>query len=1075
MEENQNKSQEERWQEAEDERLEYEGYCRKISIGLDNQGDLTGFRAIWELVQNARDMSDHAHIKMELTPDSFIFSHHGYPFNYTSFRALVKQDSSKDRTDANLVGQYGTGFMTTHVFNRMVYVSAPYAVKKSDDEISGYYQITDFNLDRTKVDTPEGPGIMKKQLKDVKAFCKMPLTPTAVNDTTSFRYDLTDKQVAEVSDYLESAIKLMPLVLVLNEKIAEIEVHDHYSKKHYSFKRGGDRNEVVLSNNVWKEIAESVTLVNLATWHEEIIKCKSLQSEKGDVIIIPPYPSFCGDVNSIPSLFLWFPLLGTEKFGVNFIFHSKRFYPVEKRNNIMLPGASQISKAKGGDNEAILKEMMVVLFSYYSQDEHAKELNIDMCKVAFPNNSENEDTMRFYNEMQELWNHQVPSWKILPIGGGYHSILENNVRLLDPRFYSTLDDEQRKKYEPVLAKYASAVCIPENQPIMFPDSELIAWSEIVNRWACGRDKEFFVTVSEVCKAIKDKGDELHSFLMLMKDSGNATMMEEFPLLPNREGKLYKRPELYYGEFMTDEIYQLVKVVMGDRSMKMYDPAYLDVCTVNPYSTTELQKDISNTMGGWRNKCLTSNPSVALEQSQLDALIKFCSATALSEFKNQRGRMMPIIAEYYGNAFEQVATIKFRDDEEEDFYKPAFNFLLDYTLSLVCQQNSQWVATHKQWLLNFLKEYAPQDNDERKKKLDTYGVLPNQKGELCLKGDLKVNMGVPEEMVAIYQAVFGTDLKTEWIDPAFEPVITLTPVYPKEIASKIEDALVEDMKKEDKKERKFEKVVRRIILKVGESKDWQDWFGVIDDKKATYTFSMKTGDAQKSLFSLMDNLDDENLKRLAKLGESGNIGSLINKMENIEKLERDRIARFNHLHHIGKYIEDVLREKIGSDLIKADMPETKDDNIIADDIQNGQDIVVKVKVNGIWKEVYYVEVKSKWDFDDPAHMSTNQIKMASKHPKEYALCCVDLRPYKSAELADLPEQVIINATRVKMDIGGVLGPMVSTILEADKLPDKTQIKISDYRTNMSAEVFEQGQPFRVLTDTIYNIVRKELYG
>ena len=53
------------WQEAEDARLEYEGYCNKIRQGLEKLDDKSGERALWELVQNARDMSKEARIKIE--------------------------------------------------------------------------------------------------------------------------------------------------------------------------------------------------------------------------------------------------------------------------------------------------------------------------------------------------------------------------------------------------------------------------------------------------------------------------------------------------------------------------------------------------------------------------------------------------------------------------------------------------------------------------------------------------------------------------------------------------------------------------------------------------------------------------------------------------------------------------------------------------------------------------------------------------------------------------------------------------------------------------------------------------
>ena len=225
------------WQKAEDERLEYEGYCNKIRKGLEDLDEKSGERALWELVQNARDMSSEARIKIELTDTCIIFSHHGKPFDYTSFRALVKQDSSKDRNGADQVGQYGTGFMTTHAFNRLVYVSGPFVVKKGKEDISGYVQVKDFELDRTLVDKEEGPRKMKEQLEEVKQFWKRGQLDKISDDTTLFRYDLTPFQVEEVSRQLSSAIRLMPFVLVINSRIKEVEIHNHRTKEHFCLRK----------------------------------------------------------------------------------------------------------------------------------------------------------------------------------------------------------------------------------------------------------------------------------------------------------------------------------------------------------------------------------------------------------------------------------------------------------------------------------------------------------------------------------------------------------------------------------------------------------------------------------------------------------------------------------------------------------------------------------------------------------------------------------------------------------------------------------------------------------------------
>ena len=1061
---------EEQWQNDEDERLEYEGYCNKIRQGLDNIAEKSGERAIWELVQNARDLckNNQAHITIKLTNNSFIFTHHGKEFDYTSFRALVKQDSSKDRADANLVGQYGTGFMTTHAFNRMVYVSAPYAVKRNGGEISGYVQVKDFKLDRTKVDTPEGAKKMKEQLDQVKSLCKEELLSNIIDDETSFRYDLTPEQVNCVSDQLSSVIRLIPFVLIINEEIKKVEIINNKTKEHFIIKKDGKGQSCDIDSAGWQIWEEKVSMKDCNRESSVYYNCKSLKSDKGDVIIIPPFPKECGKVKDIPSLFLSFPLLGTENFGVNFVFHSKRFHPVESRNNIMLPCSTGARKEKGKLNEDILKEMTTVLMSFYAKDGNAHFLGNNMCEVSFPTTSEDEETVRFYKSMQEMWIENIPNWEILPIGNSYKSISDTSVKLLHPNFYESLDEENRKSYETILASYALLPKKADGNPYLMPSENLISWSETIDRWRCNRDAEFFISVNDVCNAIKTKSEDLYTFLMFLKDSGNEGMMSDYALLPNRKGELRSKKNLWHGNFMTEEVYELVNVVMGDDADKIYDSTFLDVCEVGEYTQDDLYKAISATISTWRTSSLESGKD--LSQIQIDALMKFCSASSQTDFTNQRGRMMPILVDFYGKKFTKINIVKLRDEEEE-FYKTAFNFLLDYTLYQISLRSSDWVKENKDWLNRFLTEYTSSKNEDRLKKLDDYGVIPNQRGMLCLKKDLHKNNGVPREMADIYKTLFRKDLYEGWIDEDFENLVTLTEDTPVDIANKIEKSLVADMKQESN-ERQFSKIVREIILRIVKSKEWENWFGQINEKKATYTFSMKSGTAQESLFSLMD-LEDKNLERLAQLSELGNIEQILQKMEDQQKLEEENKARFNHLYVLGKHIEDMLRNRITSGLISVKHPTKDDYHTYVEDKQSGQDIIISVKKGEQWKEIFFVEVKSKWDFNEPAHMSTNQIKTAALHPDNYALCCVDLRKHKNKNLQELPEDDIVSATKVKMDIGLTLAPMLNNILNADKMPDDAQIKISDYRSNMSAAVFEKGEPFQTLIDKIESIVKTEL--
>ena len=1055
------------WQKSEDERLKYEGYCNKIRKGLEDLDRKSGERAIWELVQNARDLSNEARIKIELTEKNIVFSHHGKPFDYTSFCSLVKQDSSKDRTESDLVGQYGTGFMTTHVFNRLVHINAPFVVK-NEKGIKGYVQIKNFELDRTLVDTAEGPSSMREQLEKVNQFWKGELLKDINDDTTSFHYDLTPSQVNEVSAQLSSAIRLMPFVLVINSRLKEIKIHNHVTNEHISLKRIEKQDRRPLERIGWQVVTEDVLFINHVTNEiSERFTCKSLQSDKGDIVIIPPFPSLCGSPTDIPSLFLWFPLLGTEAFGINFIFHSKRFYPVEKRNNIMLPGVTIMQQEKGEKNSAVLKEMSEVVFSYFARTENTKTLTRQMCEVSFPKTSDDKVTLNFYKEMQSLWNTQIPDWEILPINEDYYAITDKNVKLLHRDFYSRLNPEQKTKYEPILATYALLPQTAEGKSYLMPSTDLIAWSETIDRWDCKRDSDFFITVTDVCEAIQRKSEDLHSFLKLMKDSDNAAVMENYALLPNREGELRKKSELYHAAFMTPEVYELVKIVMGDDSKKIYDTTYLDVCEVNPYSQSDLQKAITSTMSNWRTSTLINQEKSTLTDEQLTAMITFCSASYSPEFNNARSRIMPLLAEFYGMEHKTVSTIKFRDDKEEDFYSSAFNLLLDYTLFQLSQKDIEWVNSNKLWLKTFITEYSPLSNDGHRKRLDDYSILPNQKGKLCLMKDLHKNNNIPEEMADIYYTIFEKDLHETWIDSDFKDIVPLNEDKPENIAQTIESIIVTDMEKESK-DRKFERITRTIILKIEEA-DWKVWFRLIEQNKATYTFNMKSGEVQKSLFSLMD-IEDDNLARLAKLKESGNIKTMLDKMERLQELEYANEARFNHLHAIGKYIEDVLREKIDLNLIQVETQARTESNATVEDIQNGQDIIVRVKKGEEWNNVFYVEVKSKWDFTEPAHMSTRQVRMAAMHPNNYALCCVDLRKHKNEDLQTLPVETIIECTRVRMDIGKILNPMVQAILEADERSNDEQIKISEYRSDMSAKMFEVGEPLYILLDAIESMVK-----
>ncbi len=960
------------------QRQELMAYCKKISQGIENLDEKSGERAIWELVQNARDMDENSHIRIELKPDKIIFSHRGKPFDYMSLLALVNQNSSKDNPGADLAGQYGTGFMTTHAFCDIVKVSAPYKVMSGPGKLIGYVYMQDLELNRSyRNDLEKAIKEMHSEMKLVDNMHKTtPLYPTydslaEEQKWTSFTYQLESSKVDSISIQLASAIRLMPFVLVINERIKEIEVNDLYAKKHFRIIKTDYASKQRMEDSTeWYKVVDEIATIDMLTSKSTSVTVTSLQlfNEEGkinEVVIMPPYPEHCGSVDTIPSLFLWFPLLGTECFGVNFIFHSKRWYPVEKRNNIMLPENVPSKCEKGAHNEEILHEMMAALHRYYAYEDNADSLNRDMCIVNFHSDKEDEVTTRFYADLQNMWKAVVPSWKVIPTEEGKKAMADARVRVLHPDFYSKLTEEQRLQYEQTLAEYAKNVKFNEEECYLLPISDLIAWSEVVRLWGCNCDNEFYVTVKDVCESVQKKSDKLHCFLSFLLDSDNTALLDDYELLPNRKGNLKKKGDLRHGDFMTASLYALTEMLMGSDADRMIDISYNDIGKVATYKSEDLQSSISQTISQWRTVSLGSNKT-HLTTEQLDALIAFSSATSQTEFNNYRGRMMPWIVRIHEKRFARHDQPKIVE-KEDDFYNPVFNLLLDYTLYVISQKDKKWVKENEQLLKDFLTEYATSNAKERLERLDEFAVIPNYNYQLCTKKELNKNVNIREDLAKFYQDVIKEDLHEHWVHVNFSTIFVYNEEKASEIANMIQTALSDG---------DFQDTVVLDIIELAENESNDSWkilFKSIYNQRESIRYKLGTPAERRAINRMMKKKDPELLELMADVAEREDAKDVINNVNDIiAQIEHDTYIKMLGTYvesHIQKFLADAL-EPIG---------------IVVNNEQCGQDFILSKQ----GYENYHVEVKSRWENDQSVEMSSTQFRCAVDIPDRYALISVNM--------------------------------------------------------------------------------------
>ena len=1067
----------------------------KIKRGIEQNDNRSGERAIWELIQNARDLSTHATIKIHLTDDSLMFSHKGEPFNLDTLSNLIKQQSTKHEGE-DTVGQYGTGFMTTHAFCRKVFITGDCRI---DDENGGgvYISLPDgFCLDRTSDDEATFIAEMKRELGVVDELIGK------INEGhpfpcvwTTFTYPLEREGKAQkVSAQLDITTKLMPYVLVFNDRIDRCSIINDITGKSVTYYKLRQERECMPYDTSVERVKN--LLIKQTERLETLIEIYTLETSNGDDrIVIPPLPQGFDDVTAIPSQFIFFPLLGTEGFGTNFIFHSRRLYPTESRNSFLLPKDNDGLIAKFHHNENVLEEMMDVLFAYYDKNPDKQCIPLEFAEVAFkPEKEEDQVTKAYLQKLQDRFVNKFITWSMIPTKDGFRSIeYTMNFGVLKNDIYSSLSDDALSRYIPALVSYAS-------KTTLLPSENVVEWSRVVYGWKPDQSR-YYITLGSVCSSIIEKGDDLKPFLLLLKELGQtgSDLMASYALIPNRDGKLCKSGDLRDAPDITPDLYSISKPLLGDKANLFVDPDYAEIVALSKYSRSSLRDDLKLEIDSLRKKTIkrtreTKEKSIygyyhnvltpyyiSLNDANLTIkpadLIKFCSAFPRENADTFRSRILPVICKIYELNYTPFVIPSLVTDEA-DFYSSAFNFLIDNTLFVLSRKSSSWLKDEETGheklaiLKEFLSEYTKTSDVERLNKLDEYGIIPNRNLEMCLPKELKKSEdeSIPESILDLYHDLASIvkasplDYREILVNEDFESFYQFNTCKASEITDEIESLL-----REKDKDYSWEST-RTIVLRIIEGIDNGEWsdkdiFRDIREKKPTIFFkNAVSGEKGKHVYALMRQSDSV-IEDLATLAEDPDFYDIINQAKNLLLNKRQDEADFEFKKSLGNHIEKLLRERLTTTLNS-----TGDDyEFKVNDVQDGQDIIICYKD----KPAYFIEVKTKWNFttSGPAYMSKNQVLKACSNSEHYALCCVDLTDYDMPDRT-YPESIDSIQDRIKFrfNIGETLGLLMKPKLEADKSPDDSISIDGDFKARIPAKVFRSGDNLNALVNKIIEMTR-----
>jgi hypothetical protein len=1026
--------------EKESQRADMKQHADKLIQGFEKLGASHAKRAIWELFQNAIDLAINCEITIQLKENTINFSHNGNPFVSKTLISLIKQVSSKSGGDNNddEIGQYGTGFITTHSFGKRILING------SLEESSQYISLNDFEIDRVSENSNTDVLIDKLIEQQDKVYDLVEngiLTPTATPLTT-FSYitesELEKRRAREAIDNLKD---ILPYVMVLNDNLKKVIVIQLDGSKTEYYK--GD----VIPHEKFYETPIMVNNTNFPVYY----------LKKDSITIALPINKSNEAISfseNLSRLFLYFPLIGSERFGFNFIIHAKDFAPTEPRDGIHLLSENDQVKHKEDANRKLIDKASSVIFDFVAESAKSILSPINLAELSFVTDSNDGIINTYFQELKTKWVDTFIKYPLVDAIG--ERIAPSNTYFISEELL------QEESYLDSIINLAKLFWknIPEIKIAK-------RWTYIVQKW--DNDSIEYITISKLVKEIESKGNlsgigldkDLLNFYNYLVKFGHIDVFDKSKLLPNIQGDFIARTELLYAINITPEHVAISEQLIPNITSRIFNTHYkLDIDFIK-YFRKDLSKDINS-------RILSFDIEIKQEESVPEGLIQnlasLCSIHSVANSTNKRKEITDCICKFYGiglieNIIPNIETDKF------DFDTPIKGLVKLAIKDFIFRDNEDKTYTEKN--IVFLKDllFLVDGYYDYRDILKPFRIFPNQNFSLCYSNKLLIEKEFPtieedkEYLKKIYTEL-KKNIKDDLIHGDFEG---LTPITNEKKGNEISlelDNLFASSSFEKINDHPQQKIIYELVNKMTSNKEWETYFQKLSDNKAIIMLAKISDPVVKNdLFSIIG-LDDRNkIAQLGALSKRADLDKLIEFGNKAIEDEKRNNSDFRFKHKIGTHIEGLIREKIGNII------QTK--NVNVEELQNGQDMVINV--NG--EIAYYIEVKSRWDNRNSITMSPRQMEESVKNMNNYSLCCVDMCDYyPDNEDRYLVDDItkIVDRVKVLVDIGEKVNPLIETSLK--RKDSVMEVTLSgDYRAIIPQPYVNNGLSF----DEFVELLIKEL--
>lgn len=1027
--------------EAASKRANLQQHALKLLQGFDKLDEAAAKKAPWELVQNACDLTENCFVTVDFRNDELTFSHNGRPFSVKTLLALIKQVSGEKRAGQELalagdkppVGQYGTGFITTHSFGRVIHLDSTLLLDEL--ETGEAIALADFVLDRSTTAQDEASRldelIDKLYAQEEEIYRRILETePLAeLGTTTTFCYKpASDTERRKIELALTSLQLYTPYVLALNDTLQGVTLVEADGKR-TSYEKG----KWEAKAGYWQlpvRIGEQPTTI------------KGLRSADGTLQVLLPVrgEEAIEPAADLARLFLYFPLVGTEGWGSNFLIHATEFAPTEPRDGLHLDLAIESVNQKAVRNRALLLTASEMIVDFLEQSAERIAQPIHLARIGFGEWPADEVAAQEYfpSLLQQLWVERFRELPLVDTPAGRRAVAA--CWFLDPEL---LRDEAAR-----LAMHAVAAQLWEQQ---IPTEELTAaWTDVLREWQ--DDTVNWITAKNLAERLAQHGSleglepaALRQTYDYLLQQGMAQLFDDHALLPVGNGEFRVRSRVKLPENLKAGHLAALRGIVPEVVAEFVEPAFAGLAlALESYGRSKLERDVNDKTKKLREGGNPADEQVLAGLLALNSI--FPSELSKGMAASTRRKLLPLVGRFYGQELpeEIVPTV---EGDEIDHERTPFRTLLKVLLGDVERKynaDAEWAAGALPLLLECLEVLAPVA--QMQEDVKAAALFPNQQKppQLCqpvgmlVEQDFEPAGGHAEQdatrLKNIYKDVTGTDIRERLVHPDFEHVLSYFKPETqtgRDLAGKVESQLMEqpldDITDHSKKSEIF--AIVRLLADYPKT-EWNKFFPNINEKRANIVLAkVQNPKVKNDLFNIIS-LEDDQIEMLGNLAQEENFETIIELGRAAMMVSAQQHSDFEFKKEIGVMIEDLIRKRIQAEV--AGLP------VQVLEQQGGQDMVVQLD----GKTVYYLEVKSHWQAGYSTTLSHLQAERAAENPDCYALCYVDLTTYFPTEEAR--RHVITSVEQIESliqflpDIGSRVDALTADVRVAEKSPEAVKL-------------------------------------